>query len=42
MRRRPAKRSGDASRGDYSDLIETLCRVAAEIGYYIPPAEGDR
>jgi hypothetical protein len=42
MKRRPAKRSGNASRGDYSDLIETLCRVAAEIGYYIPPAEESR
>jgi hypothetical protein len=42
MRRRPVKRSNDASRGDYSELIETLCRVAAEIGYYIPPAEEGR
>lgn len=39
IKRRPAKRSGDATRGQYSDLIETLCRVAAEMGHYIPPPE---
>ena len=38
-RRRPVKRSADASRADYSELIETLCRVAAEMGYDIPPPE---
>jgi hypothetical protein len=37
--RRPVKRSNDATRGDYSDLIETLCRVAAEMGYDVPPPE---
>ena len=37
VKRRPIKRSGDATRGDYSDLIETLCRVAAEMGYDVPP-----
>ena len=35
--RRPVKRSNNATRGDYSDLIETLCRVAAEMGYDVPP-----
>ena len=39
VKRRPAKRSSDATRGDYSELIETLCRVAAQMDYYIPPAE---
>ena len=42
VKRRPAKRSSDATRGDYSDLIETLCRVAAQMDYYIPPAEERR
>lgn len=37
VKRRPIKRSGDATRGDYSELIETLCRVAAEMGYDVPP-----
>jgi hypothetical protein len=37
VKRRPVKRSGDATRADYSDLIETLCRVAAEMGYDVPP-----
>jgi hypothetical protein len=41
IRIRPAKRSGDAGRIDYSELVETLCRVAAEMGYYIPPAHGE-
>lgn len=42
MRRRPAKRSGKAARTDYSELVETLCRVSAETGYYIPPPHEDR
>ena len=42
LRRRPSKRSGGASRGDYSELIETLCRIAAEVGYYVPPSEEGR
>jgi len=42
IRRRPAKRSHSASKQDYSQLIETLCRVAAEMGYYVPPAEEER
>lgn len=36
-KRRPRKRSNDATRGDFSDLIETLCRIAAEMGFDIPP-----
>ena len=39
IKRRPVKRSGDATRGDYSELIETLCRVASEMGYSVPPPE---
>ena len=42
VKRRPAKRSSGATRGDYSELIETLCRVAAQMDYYIPPAEERR
>ena len=41
MRRRAQKRSGDAGRIDYSELVETLCRVAAEVGYYVPPAHSE-
>lgn len=37
VRRRPLKRSHDAKRGDYSHLIDTLTRVAAEMGYSVPP-----
>jgi hypothetical protein len=40
--RRPVKRSNDATRGDYSELIETLCRVAAQMGYDVPPPEVER
>jgi hypothetical protein len=39
VKRRPAKRSADATRGDFSDLIETLCRIAAEVGFQIPPPQ---
>jgi len=39
--RRPVKRSNDATRGDYSELIETLCRVAAQMGYDVPPPAMD-
>ena len=35
--RRPLKRSGEAKRGDYSHLIDTLVRVSAEMGFDIPP-----
>lgn len=36
-RRIPHKRSGNVNRADYSALIETLIRVAAEMGYVVPP-----
>jgi hypothetical protein len=36
-RRRPLKRSGGSSRIDYSHLIDTLVRVAAEMGFDVPP-----
>ena len=42
VRRRPVKRSHSASKQDYAQLIETLCRVAAEMGYYVPPADEGR
>jgi len=42
IRRRPAKRSNDVDKPDYSELIETLCRIAAEVGFYVPPAEEGR
>jgi len=42
VKRRPVKRSNDATRGDYSELIETLCRVAAQMGYDVPPPEVER
>jgi|TARA_B100001094_G_scaffold163125_1_gene157872 hypothetical protein len=42
LRRRPAKRSNDANKHDYSELIEALCRIAAEVGFYVPPAEEGR
>ena len=42
IKRRPSKRSSDLSREEYGQLVETLCRVAAEIGYYVPPAEEAR
>lgn len=35
--RRPMKRSSEADRIDYSVLIDTLIRVAAEMGFSIPP-----
>jgi hypothetical protein len=38
-RRRPLRRSNDASRGDYSELIETLCRLAAQLDFMVPPPE---
>ena len=36
-RRRPLKRSSDAKRTEYSVLIDTLIRIAAECGFVIPP-----
>jgi hypothetical protein len=35
--KRPLQRSSESSRTDYSQLIETLIRVAAEMGFTIPP-----
>ena len=35
--RRPHKRSADAHRTDYSELIETLIRVASGFGFIVPP-----
>ena len=32
-----AKRSSDAKRDEYSELIETLCRTAAGMGFVVPP-----
>ena len=37
----PAKRSADTSRGDYSELIETLIRVAAFNEFVVPPPPKD-
>jgi hypothetical protein len=37
--RRPLQRSGDVKRGDYSVLIDTLIRVAAEMGFDVPPPQ---
>jgi len=36
IKRRPAKRSGDTSRVEYGELIDVLCRVASEVGFYVP------
>ncbi len=38
-RRRPAQRSSSASVKEYSELVETLIRVAAEMGFAVPPAD---
>lgn len=40
--RRPVKRSEDCSRTDYSELVDTLIRVAAEMGFDVPPSVNDR
>ena len=34
---RPVKRSGRLNRLDYSLLVDTLIRVAAEMGFQVPP-----
>ena len=39
IRRRPLKRSGDASRSNYSELIDTLVMTAAEMGFVVPAAQ---
>jgi hypothetical protein len=38
-RRRPVQRSSSASVKEYSELVETLIRVAAEMGFAVPPAD---
>lgn len=35
--RRPLQRSSKANRTDYSFLIDTLIRVAADMGFVVPP-----
>jgi hypothetical protein len=39
-RRRPLKRSSSASVKEYSELVDTLIRVAAEMDFAVPPASG--
>ena len=39
IRRRPLKRSGDTSRSNYSELIDTLVMTAAEMGFIVPAAQ---
>ena len=39
IRRRPLKRSGDTSRCNYSELIDTLVMTAAEMGFIVPAAQ---
>ena len=36
-RRVPSKRSGRVTREEYGELIETLCRTAAGMGFVVPP-----
>tara|TARA_R100001369_G_scaffold71798_1_gene99750 strand:- start:376 stop:759 length:384 start_codon:yes stop_codon:yes gene_type:complete len=36
---RPVQRSADQSKSSYSDLIETLIRESAEMGFIIPPPQ---
>jgi len=38
-RRRPVQRSSSASVKEYSELVETLIRVAAEMGFVVPPPD---
>ena len=38
MRRRPLQRSGESSVGKYAELIDTLIRVAGEMGFVVPMA----
>ena len=37
-RKRPTKRSNKTTKQEFSSLIETLIRTAAEMGFDIPPA----
>tara|TARA_R100001129_G_C5323715_1_gene248240 strand:+ start:369 stop:797 length:429 start_codon:yes stop_codon:yes gene_type:complete len=42
FKRRPIKRSGEANREKYSELIDTLIITAAEMGFAIPePNDGE-
>ena len=41
FRHRPVKRSSGASRIEYGELIETLIRTAAEMGFVVPPPQRD-
>ena len=38
-RRRPVQRSSSASVKEYSELVETLIRVAAEMDFAVPPPD---
>jgi hypothetical protein len=38
-KRRPAKRSGQVKKEEYSLLIEQLIITAAQMGFAVPPAE---
>lgn len=35
---RPVQRSSESSRTEYSELIETMIRIAANFGFVVPPA----
>ena len=39
MRRRPLKRSGEASKLNFSELIDTLVNTAGEMGFAVPIGE---
>ena len=39
VRRRPVQRSSSASVREYSELVETLIRVAAEMDFAVPPPD---
>ena len=41
MKRRPLQRSSISSKTEYMELIETLVRVAAEMGFDIPDPKAD-
>ena len=41
VKRRPAKRSGQVKKEEYSLLIEQLIITAAQMGFAVPPAEND-
>jgi len=41
IKRRPTKRSNGSNKEEYAELINTLIRVAAEMGYQIPEPKHD-